>query len=315
MRAAGRDITELFGYAPDDVSAATVEITRKQFCPFTRVGCSKTNHDQSEVYGTCSVSHGSKKAAGSEIIVCPNRLYAKNYAVFHDVVKQIWASDKRELIVGGNLADLAARAGKHAKTVVGFGQNSGKEIQVDAFGKLSMDWVLQAYDRRANQSLEPIDFVGLEVQSLDITGNYRENWASYIQQRLGKHNSASLTPDSGHGLNWANVHKRIIPQLIRKGNIYAAAKRCRGFFFIVPEAVYQKFEQILGSLPHAAGAGRSNLSILTYSLGPEVPKGAMRQLVLQRKLHYALSDIKEAFINRIDEVAPKTLDAQMLNVL
>jgi hypothetical protein len=51
-----------------------------------------------------------------------------------------------------------------------------------------------------------------EVQSADTTGNYRANWDAYSKE-------LDSIPDSEHGMNWANIWKRLIPQLILKGSI------------------------------------------------------------------------------------------------
>ena len=123
-----------------------------------------------------------------------------------------------------------------------------------------MDWVLQSYDTNGH-TLVPMEFVGIEVQSIDITGNYRDTWDAYRQMKEGI--PVTDVPSSGHGLNWANVHKRLIPQIIRKGNIYSKSERCKGFYFIVPEAVYQKFEEVIGDVPTLGAPHRENLSVIT----------------------------------------------------
>lgn len=315
MRADGRDIIELFGYAPTDVSVKSAGITKKRTCPFTSRTCSKTNHDQSEIYGVCAVSKGANKEPGAEIIVCPTRLYANKYAIFQDVIDKVWSGEKRTRIVGGDLASLRKTALSQQKSVVAFGQNSGREIQTNSYGKLSLDWVLQAYNRTGSNELEPLDFVGVEIQSLDITGNYRDNWQHYIDIRAGDHNSAGIAPDSGHGLNWANVHKRLIPQLIRKGNIYAQIERCKGFYFLLPDGVYKKFEEVIGTPKSEAGPNRANISILTYVLGDFVPNGSIRKLIQKRELHFSLENVKDAFINRTDPKSPDDLDSKLKLVL
>ncbi|MBO8589981.1 restriction endonuclease, partial [Staphylococcus aureus] len=55
-------------------------------------------------------------------------------------------------------------------------------------------------------------------------------------------------PTSQHGLNWANVHKRLIPQIIRKGVVYSRSNYVKkGLYFILPEIVYNKFEDVIGA--------------------------------------------------------------------
>lgn len=306
MRAHGKDIIELFGYAADDTSGAARQHFRAKSCPFIGSNCSKTNHDQSVVYGTCSVTAGK----GKEIIICPKRLYAKNYAVFSDVVKSIWGAIP--LVVGGDLAELRKEAVKHSESVVAFGQNSGKEITVQSNGKLSIDWVLQRY-KNVNGRLAPQDFVGVEVQSIDITGNYRENFHAYEQLKNGT--PPNYIPDAGHGLNWANVHKRLIPQIIRKGNIYNRIDRCAGFAFILPTLVYEKFDEILGDLDEKSGSSNDNLSVFTYSLDTNTQHGSIRGIKLDAIKHHSLRDIASAFSSNSGENSHKELDRTLRNIL
>ncbi|MFH1159095.1 MAG: NotI family restriction endonuclease [Pseudomonadota bacterium] len=203
MRASGRDIVELFGYSPDDISRAAVETWKNKSCPFTGGTCTKTNHDQSIIYGTCSVSSGVNQAVGSEVIVCPKRLYAEKYQIFERVVESAWPNKSKTLVIGGTLDQLKTKAKKVANPVIAFGQGSGKEMQADS---MSMDWVLQSY-KNAGQKLSPHEFVGLEIQSIDITGNYRDAWSAYKKIKEGK--IISSVPPSGHGLKGLGQNNRI----------------------------------------------------------------------------------------------------------
>lgn len=311
MRAKGRDIIELFGYAPDDTTDQAIRTWEERLCPFVGGQCSKTNHDQSLVYGTCSVSNGVNKENGSEIIVCPKRLYANTHKIFSDVIRQAWPKQNKNLVVCGSIEELKEQAMKTENPVIAFGQNSGKEIQVKSNGTLSMDWVLQSYKVTENK-LIPEEFVGIEIQSIDITGNYRDNWAAYKDLKLGE--EIEEIPNSGHSLNWANVHKRLIPQIIRKGNIYEKTDRCIGFFFIVPEPVYQKFEEVIGDIEQQPLPNKENLSVITLKLGPSVANGQIRELEIVREIHYSLGDIAAAFIGNSSKEAPQQLDDNLSGI-
>ena len=125
-----------------------------------------------------------------------------------------------------------------------------------------------------------VEYVGIEIQSIDITGNYRDAWHGY--KNLPNSNiPIDKIPSSSHGLNWANVHKRLIPQLIRKGVIYSRSDLVRkGLYFVLPEIVYNKFEDVIGSdIPTVNNASRETLTVLTYSLGSNVPPGRHRELI------------------------------------
>lgn len=311
MRAAGRDIVELFGYRPNDLSEEARVAFSEQKCPFTAGRCSKTNHDKSVVYGVCTVTNGMRKGPNDEVIVCPRRLYQNQYEIFSSIATDVWGQS--DLVIGGELQELRSRALALHAPVIAFGQNSGTEIAVNSNGQMSMDWVLQKY---ANDGrLRPETFVGVEVQSIDTTGNYRDVWLGYEQLKSGAHQRGLAIPDSGHGLNWANVHKRLIPQIIRKGNIYRQASRCSGFYFVLPEAVYQKFEQVVGRVPEYEGPGNDRLSIKTFSLAPPVGEGERRGLINVRTVHLSLVEVAQAFITNVDADAAGALNKRMMTIL
>lgn len=316
MRAKGKDLVEIFGFAPDDKSSAAISMWDKSMCPFTNDKCSKYNHDKSIIYGVCSVTNGKNKKEGSEVIICPKRLYANNYEILKHATDEAWPEKDIHLVVTNeNINDLEKIKKDLNVFALAFGQGSKNEISIDANdNKLSMDWVIQTYTNSTDKKNEPAEFIGIEIQSIDITGNYRDNWSFYYNQ---KYKDQYEEVNSGHGLNWANVHKRLIPQIIRKGNVYRNCSRCVGFFFILPEPVFLKFEDILKGMPEVEKPANDVLSIMTYKIGNNVPEGYIRPIVNSRKLHYKLDDIIAAFSSSdgytlaADELNKKLLNIQM----
>jgi hypothetical protein len=313
-RASGADISELFGYSPDDRSSKALEAKKSRACPFLGGTCSKTNHDQSEIYGVCSVSYG-VKSSDRDIVVCPKRLYVNNYASLRDVADHIWGvSSERGFVIGGSHDNLRSQAAKHTSSIVAFGQGSGSEVGFSSGGSLSVDWVLQRYEKTSSGRLVAKDFICVEIQSIDTTGNYRDAWAAY----MGMTDPSKLyrVPNSGHGLNWANVHKRLIPQLIRKGNVMLHAPRCLGMFFILPDEVFRKFEEILPNLENQKAHPKSGgLTVLTYVLGPLPVNGSIRPLVRNRVVHYNLEDVALALIAPSGPEVGATVDRQVERLL
>lgn len=312
-RSRGNDIVELFGYKPDDLSSIAKTTCMDRTCPFSGGLCSKTNHDQTEILGVCSVTYGVNKIIGTEVIICPTRLYANNYNVFKDVLNLAWKDGEKNLVIGGDHVHLAKTAKQTEFPVVAFGQNSGRELSVK-IGKssMSLDWVLLEYEKEGDM-LIPGGFVGIEVQSIDITGNYRDNRNAYLNLKSGRH--IDSIPESGHGLNWANVHKRLIPQIIRKGNIYKNCETCRGFFFILPEVVFQKFEDVLLDLEELDGPCRDGISVLTYRLGGEVKDGSIRTLQSVRIKHFTFESFALAFISVSDAEVSNLLEENLKKLL
>jgi hypothetical protein len=314
MRALKRDIVEIFGFAPNDRSPAASHYWTTKNCPFTNHQCTKTNHDNSLIYGICSASNGIQRSADQDIIICPNRLYADNYSTIRAVAHEVWGHLNPEVIIGGTIAQLKSLLQRSTSNniIVAFGTNSGREIAVNSNGRMKMDWVLQRYTKQSYY-IQPEDFVGIEVQSIDISGNYRDTHEAYTSFSLG--NTVSSIPDSRHGLNWANVHKRLIPQIIRKGNIYQESSRCIGFYFILPDIVYKKFEEVLGNVPRVSCRSKNVLSVMTYSLAEESRAGVHRKLNHVRTVHHRLSDIKEAFSHNTGSEAPTLLDNLLSSIM
>lgn len=283
-----KDIAELFGYPSTSISVDSKLLWDTRSCPFTGTSCSKKNHDGSIVYGTCSVSSNE-----GDVIICPNRLYADDFKTLRAVSKDVFGSvgfytfpdylkAKRE----------GARALENSEgVVVALGHNSGKEVSVG--NQMSMDWVLAHVKKQGIAS-----YTGVEVQSIDITGNYRDNWHYYQQWKHNNSEPSREKPSSAHGYNWANVHKRLIPQLIRKGLIYSrSSKVTHGLSFVLPEVVFQRFEQILGTdfdVPLHTGA--DVLSVYTYVLG-DFDGTLIRPLALKRHIRITLAEFSERFVS------------------
>lgn len=286
-----RTLVEVFGHSPLDTTPAARKFWDLCACPFIGRSCTKYDHTRTICYGTCAVGNG-----GDDIIICPNRFYANNYATIAHVAKTAFGD------VPFMLFDAYLTQSPNAEDcVVALGQNSGREVKIK---KLSMDWVLA---RILKGRL--VEYVGLEVQSIDITGNYRDAW--YAARDMAK-----LVPPSGHGLNWANVHKRLIPQLIRKGLVYSRSRFVKkGMYFIVPEAVYKRFEDVVGKGIPSVAAGPDTLTVMTYKLGGDPGAGQLRGLELVQSVTMKLEDFSDRFISGPNLPSGDALDGKIRQLL
>jgi hypothetical protein len=292
-----KDLIEIFGYAPDDVTTQSRSLWNLSACPFINKQCTKANHDSSIIYGTCSVT-----SPYGDCIICPNRLYEKNYYVLREIAKEAFDKNDEFLIY----EEYIPVRDKVKNCVVALGQNSGKEVKIGT--SLSMDWVLA---RIENGKL--IEYTGVEFQSIDITGNYRDAWHSY--KNIGKH--TQVIPSSEHGMNWANVYKRLIPQIIRKGIIYSRSNIVKsGLYFVVPDIVYRKFEEIIGTdIPLLEKGGKGVLTIHTYELSPFVRHGEQRTIVMKRNIRFLLEEFSQRFISGPNLPSGEQLDGAVKRVL
>lgn len=293
-----RDLVECFGYAPSDLSKEARSLWNIGGCPFTNKPCIKINHDQTVIYGTCSVT-----SPYGDIVICPNRLYEEEYSSLKCVAS--FAYPGLPLLM---FDEYIKSRGSEADCVVALGKNSGKEVQVGR--SLSMDWILA----RVTDG-ELVNYTGIEVQSIDITGNYRDAWHAY--KNLPKSVQTPVIPGSAHGLNWANVHKRLIPQLIRKSVVYSRSKLVtNGMYFILPEIVYQKFEDVLGKdIPLIDHTGPDTLTVHTYELGEPVDEGQQRKLRQVRTLCFTLDEFSNRFISGPNLPCGDELDLAVSRVL
>lgn len=290
-----RALVEIFGYSPIDTTPTARKFWQLNACPFIGKACSKYDHTNMICYGTCSVTN-----TGKNVIICPNRLYADGYAtikrvsteVFGDVQFMLFDEYIKEVTKPNALLDC----------VVALGQNSGKEVKLS---KMSMDWVLAHIIDGVL-----VGYVGIEVQSIDITGNYRDAWYAARDEKTS-------IPASKHGLNWANVHKRLIPQIIRKSLVYSKSSLAiQGLYFIVPESVYQRFEEIIGAdIPLVEEDGKDVITVHTYDLGTVSAPGTKRTLTKTRKLKFKLDEFSTRFITGPNLPPGESLDKKIKEIL
>ncbi|SDB56470.1 Restriction endonuclease NotI [Ruminococcaceae bacterium FB2012] len=272
-----KDIVEIFGYAPNDTSDECRSLWRIGACPFVQIPCNKKNHDSTITYGTCSVT-----SPYGDCIICPNRLYVNQFETLKTVAQDAFGD-----IPFYTYSEYVEHRRDRDSFVVALGMHSGHEINLNR--SCSMDWVLA---KIVNQHL--VEYTGVEVQSIDITGNYRDNWYAYKNIKEG-----ATIPKSEHGMNWANVHKRLIPQIIRKSLIYSRSTLVNnGLYFIVPEIVYTKFEEIIGAdIPLVTEKASDVITIHTYQLGPNVTEGKMREVELVRQLRFKMQEFSNRFVS------------------
>ena len=307
-RAKGNDLCEIFGYAPDDRSNPGRKQWKSQDCPFVGNTCVKHSHPQDGgtvvVYGTCSVANKTRNGL-EEVIVCPQRLYAEKYDTLRSCAIDAIGHPLPTLLA--NEYSKPKRVQASSRRLRGFSRAKlGGEVQLSNPGiiQLSLDWVLVRVTDRV-----PVLAVPCEVQSIDTTGNYHSNWRAYAEEK-------SSVPDSKHGMNWANVWKRLIPQLILKSSIAATSQLCKkGMYFILPDRVYMQFEKLVGKVPASKNAAPGVLTVMTYGLGVEVSHGQIRPVELRRQDRMSSVDFAKAFASGKQMPLGSQLDQKVIEIL
>lgn len=253
------NIIEFFGYDPQDRSPVAVETRSQKRCPFLGKTCIKTLSD-GQISGACTLK---PKNAGP-VICCPIRLYANNYEVLRDIAR---------VAFGPVIPLLSANAitRESGECVAVFGKGWGKELRLPNRGRSGgyfVDWVLA----RISAAGELINFVAVEVQSIDTTGNYREERSAYLEERV-------FPGASTAGFNWENVNKRILPQIIYKGHVLRQEPLCqKGLFFVCPTPVYGKISERLGGGLRPYPIQPGSLTIMWYDVGQQAKHGEQREL-------------------------------------
>lgn len=225
-------ISEFFGYRAEDKSDKAISAASRKICPFTKAPCQKILSRLREASGVCSIR---QKSAGSPVVICcPIRLYADDYSMLHMVSGMAFGEGLN--LYSGRIAVDKAKEENGAVAV--FGHGWGGELRLPqrkGTGAYFVDWVLARLDGQGQLT----EFTAIEVQTIDTTGNYQTARKALLDGRLIK--------DDTVGLNWENVNKRIIPQLIYKGQVLQREDLCKtGLFFISPVPVHQRVIERLG---------------------------------------------------------------------
>ena len=225
-------IVEFFGFSPRDPSKNAILHRQTANCPFIGGECTKHFNDNTPS-GACTI----RQVTSGPVICCPNRLYASDYQILLDVAESAFGAGVT-LTKGSDLNSV-----QKGRTVVAFGKKWGKELRLSkrmkdgkSSGSYFVDWILALLDDKGQLQ----EFVAVEVQTIDTTGTYKAEAAQYRK-------NADFEGMSAAGLNWENVNKRILPQLIYKGNVLRREPLCKkGLFFVCPTPVYHKIAKRIG---------------------------------------------------------------------
>ena len=223
-------IFEFFGYRADDRSDLAKHAADTEVCPISGETCQKSFND-GVVSGVCAI----KPITSEPVICCPIRLYADDYRILSDIADRVFGPNLK--LVAGRDAVNYSIDNREACVAV-FGKGWGGELRLPQKSKKGgyfVDWVLA----KISEEGDLVEFVAVEVQTIDTTGTYRPGYDALKQDGLVEKTTA--------GLNWENVAKRILPQLIYKGQILQREELCKsGLFFVCPEPVFRRIMERLG---------------------------------------------------------------------
>ena len=233
--AAGRR-THLDGFRRDDVASRR--------CPFVNSDCIKPNH------GACSV----RQVSGTEpIICCPNRMYADNFKVLREISTETFGAGV-ELVRPAEVTVRIATGAMNGNEVAVFGRYWGQELPLPrprvagaASRQYYVDWILAKFDGGGNLA----ELTAVEVQTIDTTGNYSDQAQAFFRGGAYRDGQGRDPGYSDAGMNWENVNKRILPQIIYKGHVLRRETKCtKGLYFVCPKQVFGRIRTDWRELAH-----------------------------------------------------------------
>jgi hypothetical protein len=187
--------------------------------------------------GLCSASATKNP---TPVICCPQRLYANDYEILKRISREAFGADIPLL------TDDAALLPEQGAAIP-FGQRLGKELKVHSRGSnYSFDWIIALVDKTGAL----VEFVAVEVQTIDTTGSYRSQSWELQKEHDGPGIEGYERPLAGKSsnFNFENVNKRILPQLITKGHLLRVEESCKkGLFFVCPTPVLERIYRRLGN--------------------------------------------------------------------
>ena len=278
-------IYEFHGARPgSDVSRKNA---KTHYCPFVDKRCKKKN-------GACSLL---LSESVEPVIICPNRLYGDGFKVIADVAAA--TIERTELVAPKRAAEFHGFGQWNGQEAVVFGQGFGRELAVKAptidgerASSFSVDYVLCALD--SNLSLH--GFTAVEVQTIDTTNSYG-NAAKYYYGLQPSEPVDAKSEITNAGLNWENVNKRILPQIIYKGHtLRREIKAQHGLFFVLPDAVYRKILTRIGNDLMSYPKGPGTVTFETYRIGDERKDGTSPLVHVESKTT-SVEQIAFAFVS------------------
>jgi len=165
---------------------------------------------------------------------CPNRIYAEEYKMLKTISKNAFGEEMN--LYAGRAA--VEKSKKEGGAIAVFGHGWGGELRLPqrhGTGSYFVDWVLARLDDKGDLK----EFTAIEVQTIDTTNSYASAQKAMKKDR-------TIIADTV-GLNWENVLKRIITQIIYKGQVLQREELCRtGLYFVCPTPIYSRVLNRLG---------------------------------------------------------------------
>lgn len=283
-------VYERYGFSVLDRSAQARDSIATRNCPFVDGACIKVKQG-----GVCSI----KPVESNEpVIVCPRRMYFNHHeflasiaeTVFRQLDPKLADNGLPQLVEGSRAREESI---EHGRVQVGvLGQGWGSEVKLppslEGGASYSIDFTMVAISPEGDL----LSILPVEVQSIDTTDSYKLG--------VEAHDLDGSVIVTKAGLNWENVSKRILPQLIVKGLMLQGERlSTHGIYFVTPEPVFRKIAARLG------GMGRlreiptqpGSITLVRYAYSNPGSDGTPIELHVSGVSTISTSDMSIAFIS------------------
>jgi len=175
------DLLELYGISTARANVDWLDVIHQEGCPYLNHRCYKTRKSTPSItIGTCSIRYGRDE---KQIIICPYRLLERGQVFLDSLHLLTFHEPGNELHI---VSEVAIPGGS-----------------VDYF-------LVSARDQKV------IDFVGIELQTLDTTGTVWPTRQRFLQRQGVAATDDEIKHSKGFGMNWKMTAKTILVQLNHK---------------------------------------------------------------------------------------------------
>ena len=229
-------IVEFFGLNCRKYDVSFAKCISTQRCPYTDGKCIKTRKSKSSVaIGTCTVEY-----QNADVIICPFRLLEKNQ-IFIDCL--------------------------HLLTLHEPGNQIYRVPEVKIPGGNVDYFLVSARDRKV------VDFVGIELQTLDTTGTIWPERQRLLASKGIKVAQRDVSNTRTFGMNWKMTAKTILVQMHHKARTFEAMNKHLALVVQEPLLEYMKSEFEFCHLAGKTAAIGDSVHIHVYRFGGEKTLG------------------------------------------
>lgn len=209
-------ITEIFGLYAKNKNNNFTKAINDQECPYTNRKCIKTRKSNPDIaIGTCSLRYGKDE---KDIIICPFRLIENNQ-IFVDCLHLLTLHEPgNELYV---IPEVSIPGGN-----------------VDYF-------LVSAKDNKV------LDFVGIELQTMDTTGTVWPERQRFLQEKGMDVSTSDIESLKNFGMNWKMTAKTILIQMHHKSETFEHINKHLVLIIQKPFYEYMQSEFSFGHISNA----------------------------------------------------------------